>query len=556
MDNPFCETEDNFVLTDSIIPVTTQKSIDTNINTKQNTFDSKTCSIAVVRSRNSVDSLQNNIDNHTEVDRNVLFSPSKMSTLYTHNIDSTFLKTTENNIVEDKSHSKIEHMSTEIGKYKSVKTNESILEGNAVFYSGNNSFDTTDNQKLIKVKAVEKNYLSQLSNNYALIGSGKNKTFIKPIKRCGIKPSVNQCFSKQNVENIKNCIKNENFDSCTLRFTTKNVKDTTINHNKVLISAPSLVSMPPQNRKSCNKIKDHQVKQIINKPEKQNLINVKMSTKVKTPLTNCKSKLENCQGEQQNIVGVVPSTKSKSLVKTIKTNSSSKNKSFSSKCHKINRTFNKTIENHDDQNLIHKRSWNSKIPSVEQSSVKIETPTTKSIPKIIIDVVKQKIVYSSADSQKKDDSKIQDDFVSAISQILIPKRKSTKQTSIKTTVKHDEQIVKTPISKIKNLSVDQTKALISEPINQVANPVTKETSVVINKVDSKDLSSVDLKHTNIKKQEVIVEKEENKTSFKNNDTNSQTIIAENEKKKITWEEFKAKREKMGISSTTGKINIL
>jgi len=580
INNPFCETEDNLMLMDPKIPVKIQKSKNTNSNTKieQNILDAKT-SCSVVRQQqfcNSVDDLQSNINDHVELKKNILFSSSKMAAPNGHEIDGTLVIKTENCEVEDvmyksnlkKNNVEVEQTFKEIKNCKPVKINESIFETEKITsYSDYNSHNTTGSQEFVGVKSIEKNLLSPLLNNYTSNRSGKNKVSVKLTKR--IKPLINHCFSKRTLANVKNENFEQNLD-CTPCLTAKNSQSMSVNHSDVLSSVPNLVSMRHKNKKSSNKIEDHKVKKIINKPKTQNLSRDQMSAKVKT-LANCEPKHEDCLAEQ-NIVGIVQLSSKRKLHVKIDTQDSIKNKndfetslskSSSSKCHGTN----KTIKNYDDQKLIYKQSCKSKCSYVEPSSIKTEIPIRKQLPKIIINAAKQKVVYSNSDSQKTKDCRNtvqnKNDFITAISQSLIPKRKSIKQTSIKASVNQDvKQIVKNPAYEVKDLNVDQTKVIKSEPKDQVVNLIAKETPVKIQRtikedlkcVDSNNFSSVCLNSTNVKKQEVIVVKEKNKTSLENNINSQTTCIAENEKKKITWEEFKAKREKMGLSSMPGKIN--
>lgn len=552
------------MLIDPKIPVTIQKSKNTSRKIEQNILDAKTlCS--VIKPSNYADNLQN-INDHTELEKNILFSSSKIASLNSHEIDGTFVIKTENSDVDDvmyKSHLKkniveVEQTTKEIENCKPVKINENIFETEKITrYSDYNLHDTTDSQKFVGVKS-----------------SGKNKASVKSIKR--IKPLVNHCFSKQTLANVKNENFEQNLD-CTPCLTAEISQNMSVNHSKVLSSVPNLISIGHTNKKSSNKIKEHKVKKIMNKPKTQNLSRDQMPVKVKS-MVNCEPKHEDCLAEQ-NIVGVVQlSSKSKLHVKTDTQNSitnkndseTSLSKSSSSKCPGINRNCNKTIENHDDQKLTHKQSCKTKYPNVELSSIKTKIPSRKQLPKIIINATKQKVVYSNSDFQKTNDCRNtvqnENDFITAISQSLIPKRKSIKQTPIKATVNQNiKHIVKNPAYEVKDLNSDQTtKVIKSEPEDQVVNLIAEGTPVEIQRtikedskcIDSNNFCSVDLNNTNVEKQEVIVVKEENKTSFENNINSQTTSIAENEKKKITWEEFKAKREKMGLSSMPGKINDL
>lgn len=545
---------------------------------------------------NSIDGLQNAKIGHCLKQNDDFSSLSDMSTLKHPGINSVSVKMPENRHVDDLKYKVFcKKDDTGIGQvpvnieFPNIKCKpKTIVDKNIIdtetitCYPVNNSHNTSNCHKFIKVELVKNGLLSPLSNNCTKKNQDINKSSVKIVKNCG---NIKQLINKP-------CkIVTSGIDQTLFKVQTPIVKYESVNHCKVLSSAPKSLVLSHQGIKTSIKIiKSHNVTQLANNSfgKTQNL-NINQSfMKVKTPLIKCEPKYDSDHTIKDNTVNIIPFSSNvdfKSIidnqrfVKIENDHESSSSKSSPKHCETIN-NFIKISENNNIKNSIPNSSRKSENSDINQLSVKVVTPIVKQEPEEIVDAIKQNITtseitpsYSGANSQcailSDSITKHKKDFITVLSESLTLKRRVIKRTSVKTSGNKDvKQLMKKCVDEVKVLDDDQTKKIKEvedlgieqikeikkEPEAQDTNSSVEETFVEgkgtikneLNDDDSNDLYKINLNNTDIENQ-VAVTKEQNE----NNDAISLDCTVENEKKKITWEEFRAKREKMGLSS---KIN--
>lgn len=540
------------------------------------------------------DGLQNTKIGHSLKQNDSLSSLSDMSTLKHNSINSVSVRVPENRHVEDLKYKLFcKKDDTGIGQvpvsieFPTVKCKpNTIVDKNTIdtktikCYPVNNSLNTSNCHKLIKVELVKNDLLSSLSNNFTKKNQDINKTSVKIVK---------------NSDNIKRLINKpckiipSGIDQTLFKVQTPIVKYESVNHCKVLSSAPKSLVLSHQGIKTSIKIiKSHNVTQLTNNSfsKTQNLNVDQSSMKVITPLIKSEPKYDNGTKIKDNTVDIIPFSSNvdfqsiindQRLIKIGNSYESSSSKSSPRHCGTIN-NFIKTSEN-NVKNSIHKPSWKSKNSDIDQLSVKVVTPIVKQEPEEVIDTIEQNIIasektpcYPGDNSQcailSDSVTKCKKDFITVQSESLTLKHRVIKRTDIKTTgnqdvkqfmkkcvheveVRGDDQTNKIK-KEVEDLSIDQIKEIKNEFEDRDTNYFVKEKGTVKKELNDDDLNvlyNINSNTTNIENQ-VAIKKEYNE----NNDANSLVCTVENEKKKITWEEYRAKREKMGLLMMPSKIN--
>lgn len=545
---------------------------------------------------NFTDGLQSTKIGYSLKQNDNLSSLSDMSTLKHSGINSVSSKMPENRHVEDLKYKLFcKKDDTGIGqipvniefptvKYKpNAIVDKNIIDTETITcYPVNNSLNTSDCHKFIKVELVKNGLLSSLSNNCTKKNQNFNKASVKIVKNSDIKQLIN-----------KPCkIITPGIDQTLFKVQTPIVKYESVNHCKVLSSAPKSLVLSHQGIKTSIKIiKSHNVTKLTNNSfgKTQNLNIDQSSMKVKTPLIKCEPKYDSDTTIKDNTVDIIPFSSNVNFQSTINDQrfikignnyESSSSKSCSPRHYGTINNFIKVSEN-NVKNSIHKPSWKSENSDIDQLSMKVVTPNltpiAKQEPEEIINTNKQNIItsektpcYSGDNSQcvilTDSITKRKKDFITVLSESLTLKRRVIKRTSIKTTGNQDvKQFMKKCVHEVRgndqtkeikkeveDLSIDQIKEIKSELEDQDTNYFVKGKETVkkeLNDDDSNVLYNINLNNTDIENQ-VVIKKEYNE----NNDANSLVCTAENEKKKITWEEFRAKREKMGLLMIPSKIN--
>lgn len=528
------------------------------------------------------DGLQSTKVGHSLKQNDDLSSLSDMSTLKHPGINSVSVKTLENRHVEDLKYKLFcKKDDTGIGQVPvnielpTVKCkSNTIIDKNIIdtktikCYPVNNSLNTSDSHKFIKVEIVKNGLLSSLSNNLTKQNQDINKTSVKIVK------------SSDNIKQLINkpckIITSSGIDQTLFKVQTPIVKYESVNHCKVLSSAPKSLVLSHQGIKTSIKIiKSHNIAQLTkNSFGKTQNVNIDQSSmKVITPLIKCEPKYDSDTTVKDKTVDIIPFSSNIDLqsitddqcsIKIGNSCESSSSKSSPRHCGVIN-NFIKISENNNVKNSIHKPSWKSENSDIDQLSVKVVTPVAKQEPEEITDTIKQNIIASEKTPCYSGDNspgaiysdsitKYKKDFITALSESSTLKHHVTKRTSVNTTenqdfmkkcvheveVQGDDQ-TKEIKKEVEELSIDKINEIKNELEDQDTNYIVKEKGTVkkgLNGDDSSVLYNINLNNTDIEDQ-VVIKKE-------NNDANSLVCTVENEKKKITWEEFRAKREKMGL----------
>lgn len=261
-------------------------------------------------------------------------------------------------------------------------------------------------------------------------------------------------------------------------------------------------------------------------------------------------------------------------------------KSSTPKLSVINKTFLKASKNCETKNSLSNNLFKTENIGFEPMSEKMITPYNKSDPENIDDILEQDIemqmkqCFSYNGSQNKtencSDENIKNNSSSLLSKDFTSKYLEINHSSLKTTKNSNvKRIIHPSFSKLDGLVNNQMTAKVKVSVNESEqknlNDCVDQNSVgmeihieenLLNEETSKytgleDFCCNNLNCTKTDGQKIDIEKK-NINSVKDVDveTIGNDITLETEKKKISWEEYKAKVGKIGLSKISGKILFL
>jgi len=335
-------------------------------------------------------------------------------------------------------------------------------------------------------------------------------------------------------------------------------QSTTNTHNVVKVIddrvTPSLLKKSTSKYEGINKISlktTNNVKQPMYNKSKHLGTN-QISIKVHTPVTKFEPETSNIHNLVKDEIRLSPSLLKNSTTK-----------------HQANHKKSiKAAGNCGVQYVAHNFHCEPKKLGNEQISMKLTTPVIKCEPEDFNDTSKENIemVINPSYSSNGLKSTVVSHNLVKIDQIVLPSKSFASQhqdandSSIKTTDNSKNHLIYNLNYKPKNLGNDLTSVRDKIPIIKLEPENNKSTTqpnfkinlrkekewkfVNPNKIHSADNGNTESQKIIIKKMETIV------SSIKSEDIDSQT-----DKKKISWEEFRAKREKMGLINISGNIYI-
>jgi len=217
-----------------------------------------------------------------------------------------------------------------------------------------------------------------------------------------------------------------------------------------------------------------------------------------------------------------------------------------------------------DNNEFNKTSEIVKLPIVKVKTQDINNTIKQNI-------VRMKVEPCSDNSQNATSShsfvNIKKNILSSSSNNLAPNHKFIDNGTPIENIKNVK--VNQPFCETQNIGIDQMSLKVKFPnIKCEPNVVGKTIEQNVIEMDIKtenrsmnEFGCVDLNNASVEKKEIVIVNKENvlfnETSLKNDNVCSQTLPANNqikletEKKKISWEEYRAKRGKFGLLKTSG-----
>ncbi|VVC28555.1 Hypothetical protein CINCED_3A009495 [Cinara cedri] len=384
----------------------------------------------------------------------------------------------------------------------------------------------------------------------------KPKDVINTIQQKTSNSGGKSCYSNDNLQNSTdnhNSVKSEFFKSCTSKrqsnkkISSKATEKSDIKYSYNTFDKPQVLG----NDQISGKIKPHILKRkpVYANNKDQNIFEIKVKS---------------CTDNSQN------TTKNQNFEEILNTSTPKRRRN--------NKTFTKTTETNEIKHPSYNSLSETKVFSNDQISMKVEH------------CIKEEPLYINFNEQNINEIEVEtfstDNLQNTINSHNLVKIEETLKSSVP---KYQDNNKSTMLTMEKN-NIKQTsynsfrepKDFDNNQISVKVEPYIKEESVDIynnieqyfgeivtenhhnvdeakHDVSSNYIYDTNLNYTNIKTQEFGVIKKENivpiTACLKNNESSSQTCVIksepnlETEKKKISWEEFRAKRAKIGFMNT-------
>ncbi|XP_026804292.1 uncharacterized protein LOC113547909 isoform X1 [Rhopalosiphum maidis] len=520
--NPFCETEE----IDNQISETINSSIikceaeDVNDNVKEDLVEIK------VNPHYSADVLQNNTD----------LKKSKENIVSSLSLKSSTTKRQGNNRISINTPDiSVKHLNNPFCELKDLGDNRIPVQVNTPFIKCEPKVD---------FDIIEDPIVEEINLHYSVDGSQNTFNGHNMVK---VKNSVSK-YGSPNATNNHNIVKVS--DSVTYSLKNSSPKHRQI--NKISIKTFENCNVKHLYNSICEpkRLGDDQTPTLKYKTSKHLGINQTQTVKIESENVNnslekliVKKKVKSCY-----------SVDSRNFVKGEDKVSSLLLKNSTSKRQVNNKKSVKATENCGVKHNAHNLHCEPKKIDNDQISVKLTTPIMKCESEDFYDLSKENIKYSSAQLQGMVESH---SWAKNIDEIILPSspkgfisQHRGANSSTKTNTNSD---IKNPViydlnykpKDLDNITSVKGKMPIIErkhENNSTIQPNNLKYEKVTKSANPNEIHSVKLIDVNAKNQEVIIKNTETIVSpIKTEDIDTQT-----DKKKISWEEFRAKREKMGL----------
>ncbi|XP_060875036.1 uncharacterized protein LOC132948541 isoform X2 [Metopolophium dirhodum] len=517
--NPFCETEqvNNQMLGYINSSIVKCEAEDVKDNVEENLVEME------VNPYYSADGLRNNTGLEKSEEHIVSSSLFKSSTPKRRGINRISIKTPDNSdakhlfnpFCEPKDLANYQipaKVQTPIIKCEPIDENETIEETIVgLHYSPNDSQTTSNSHNMVKVKNSVSKYGLQSTNS-----SHNVVKVIDSVTPLLLKKSTSKC---QGINKISlKTTNNVNHPSKSKHLGTNQIS--------VKVQTP-IVKIEPEN-----------VDKSIEKP----IVKKEVKPCYSADNLNCTSNNRNFLREEIRLSSLLKNSASKRRANNKKSIKATKNDSV--------------------KHIAHNFHFEPKQISNNQNSVELATTVIKREPEDFYDTSKENIEmmtnpsYSSSNGIKSkavSHSLVKIDKIVSSPKGLASQHRSTNGNSIKTTDNSKNHLICNLNYKPKDLGNSLTSVKYKIPIikrependNNTIQPNALnnlKSEKEIKFVDSNEIHSSDLINKNAESQEIIIKNMVTiASSIKTEDIDYQT-----DKKKISWEEFRAKREKMGL----------